>query len=439
MNEYPNLIKSTLQECIDDLASYSYLYSENPHKNFTRKRKLGFAKTIAATLAMQKSTLAHELLNFFDYSDNSPTPSAFCQQRNKITPEAFLTLFEDFSEKISREHTYKGLKLLAVDGSDVNIPRNSSDQDTYIEPKDATGHNVVHLNASFDLLNRVYTQAIVQPIHSANETDAMCAMVDSNPDCKNTLYLADRGYVSWNVLGHLIHNGALFLLRSKAPSSSGSILANFKLSDEQDEFDLEAGKFLTRRQTQNIQSNPELYKRLKAINFDYLPHGSKNLFCVKFRIVKIKLKEPNEDGELFEYILTNLNSYLFPLEEIRKLYHMRWGIETSFRQLKYHVGMIYFHSRKYSLILQEIYSSLIMFDFCQAITAHVAHKDLGKKHVQQTNAAQAIRICMEFYKRVKTNVINVEKLIGRYLQPVRPDRHFKRKMRGQTAEFFVYR
>ena len=72
MNEYPNLIKSTLQECIDDLASYSYLYSENPHKNFTRKRKLGFAKTIAATLAMQKSTLAHELLNFLTILTTAP-------------------------------------------------------------------------------------------------------------------------------------------------------------------------------------------------------------------------------------------------------------------------------------------------------------------------------------------------------------------------------
>ena len=31
---------------------------------------------------------------------------------------------------------------------------------------------------------------------------------------------------------------------------------------------------------------------------------------------------------------------------IKELYHMRWGIETSFRELKYAIGLTSFHSKK---------------------------------------------------------------------------------------------
>ena len=33
---------------------------------------------------------------------------------------------------------------------------------------------------------------------------------------------------------------------------------------------------------------------------------------------------------------------------------MRWGIETSFRSLKYSVGLIHLHAKKPDLVLQEI-------------------------------------------------------------------------------------
>lgn len=32
------------------------------------------------------------------------------------------------------------------------------------------------------------------------------------------------------------------------------------------------------------------------------------------------------------------------MEEIKKLYAMRWGIETSFRELKYAIGLACFHT-----------------------------------------------------------------------------------------------
>ena len=42
--------------------------------------------------------------------------------------------------------------------------------------------------------------------------------------------------------------------------------------------------------------------------------------------------------------------------------------ETSFRELKYHVGLIAFHSKKKDCVIQEIFTSLIMYNFSMLIT-----------------------------------------------------------------------
>ena len=39
---------------------------------------------------------------------------------------------------------------------------------------------------------------------------------------------------------------------------------------------------------------------------------------------------------------------------------MRWGIETSFRELKYAIGLTSFHARKPDFIKQEIYARLLL-------------------------------------------------------------------------------
>ena len=52
-------------------------------------------------------------------------------------------------------------------------------------------------------------------------------------------------------------------------------------------------------------------------------------YDIEFRIVRVRL-----DNGTYICIATNLSEE-FPLEEINKLYRMRWSEETSFRELKY--------------------------------------------------------------------------------------------------------
>ena len=72
-------------------------------------------------------------------------------------------------------------------------------------------------------------------------------------------------------------------------------------------------------------------------------------YDIEFRIVRILL-----DNGTYICIATNLSEEDFPLEEIKKLYRMRWSEETSIRELKYTIGLVNWHSSKYDGILQEL-------------------------------------------------------------------------------------
>ena len=42
---------------------------------------------------------------------------------------------------------------------------------------------------------------------------------------------------------------------------------------------------------------------------------------------------------------------------------LRWGIKTSFRDLKYAIGLVYFHAKKLNSVLQEVHAALLVLNF----------------------------------------------------------------------------
>jgi IS4 transposase len=129
---------------------------------------------------------------------------------------------------------------------------------------------------------------------------------------------------------HIEKKGWKYAIRVKDTSSSG-ILSGLKLPDG--EFDVDIRLILTRRQTNEVKKNPDVYRFLAPFSSTF-EHFDDEGFCpISFRVVRFKLK----NGE-YEAIITNLHREEFPHEKIRELYHMRWGIETSFRELKHTIG-----------------------------------------------------------------------------------------------------
>ena len=69
--------------------------------------------------------MGKELLDYFNFDTNTPTVSAYTQQRAKVLPEAFEYLFKSFTAaNIRNTHNYRGFKLIACDGSNLSIAYN---------------------------------------------------------------------------------------------------------------------------------------------------------------------------------------------------------------------------------------------------------------------------------------------------------------------------
>jgi hypothetical protein len=169
--------------------------------------------------------------------------------------------------------------------------------------------------------------------------------------------------------------------------------------------------------------------------FDYLQVSEKENYPLSFRVIRFPVSD-----NTYEVIITNLSEKDFPLEKIKEIYHMRWGIETSFRELKYAVGLTNFHSKKVAYIIQEIFARLTMYNFCEILTMRVIIKQKDRKYNYQVNFTMAIAICLHYF-RSKNNVSppNVEALIQKNILPVRNGRKDPRKVRAKSAVSFIYR
>ena len=135
---------------------------------------------------------------------------------------------------------------------------------------------------------------------------------------------------------------------------------------DQPEFDipfkLTLGRLMPRQLVAQGLAVPKSYYRIPpTMTFDFLESNSPDFYEISFRIVRLQTDSGNT-----ETLITNLDLDRFPLAALKALYARRWGIETSFRSLKYAVGLIHLHAKKPDLVLQEVFASFLIFNFTQA-------------------------------------------------------------------------
>lgn len=345
MSNYINQVSDSLKNHISELANNPCLFLRNPNVDFSRKRKIDFKTFIGIMMNSGGATMSKELL---DFNKNTPSVSAFTQQRSKVLPEAFEYLFKSFT--------------------DDNLP---------------TTNNY-------------------------------------------------HGYENYNIFAHAIEKGWKFAIRVKDKNSNG-IASGLNLPPN-DEFDIDITQIFSRKNTKTTKNAG--YKWMPANQvFDYLPRKSDKTYELSFRIIRFPI-----GSNSYEIIITNLDRNIFDVKKIKEIYHLRWGIETSFRELKYAIGLTSFHARKPDFIKQEIYARLLLYNYCELITTHVIKQMKNNDKTKQVNFTIAIYICRE-YLRNKRNLSppDVINLIEKHVLPVRPGRKDPRKIKPQASVSFLYR
>ncbi|MBO5559078.1 IS4 family transposase [Ruminococcus sp.] len=437
---YAGKLRNTLSEIIDEICYERSCLSAD--KFFSRRGKFKPQDIFKSLLLMEDRSLSHELLPYFNFKVGTPTPSAFVQARAKILPEGFAELFKRFvsaNTDDNKKYLYKGYRLFAVDGSDSHVPNNPDDPDSYFPNPIGRQYNLFHINAMYDLLRHTYTDVIIQKKRNCNERTAFAEMVNVHKnDNIPIIFTADRGYECYNDMAHIIESGHKFLIRVQDIDKRG-ISSGLDLPDKW--FDTCVTLRLTRRYTQEVIKMRASDNRIKHImtRFDYLPvdydrNEPPQFYELTFRIVRFKVKDT------YEVIMTNLPKEEFSKGEIKKLYGMRWGIENSFRDLKHTIGLNYYHAKKPDSILQEIYSRMVMYNFCQLVTNHVKLKPQkrGRKYIYRINFSQAIQICRNFLKKLVAQA-EVSALIASYVLPIRNGRINPRIKGARRDIYFNYR
>ncbi len=431
MRNYPKALKRRLLDTICQMREELPKYTTDPKRDFTRNRKLSFETLCRTILSMSGQSLNVELQRQFHYDPAAATTSAFVQQRGKLLLAAFEEILRRFTYQNRPIRRWNGYTLLAVDGSHVQIPSNIHDEATYFNStKDGRGYNLLHLNALYDLESQLYLDAVIQDGREEHESRALVELVDRSELTEPAILIADRGYEAYNNMAHIEQKGWKYLIRVK---DKQGILSGLRLPDAL-EFDAVFSYSLSKRLTNRIRQEPQKYRWIPSkVHFDYIRDASDALYPISFRVVRFAVKEG-----LYETVITNLPADRFPPALLRELYHKRWGIETSFRDLKYTLALTHFHAKKRPFIKQEIFSRMTLYNFASLLRLHTIFTQPEGKYLYRVNAAFAAHIAREFLLGF-ISAVKVEPLIAKFLLPVRPGQQKPRNMRVKRPASFQYR
>ena len=432
------MVKTALTESIQEIAKDKSMIVKDAKKMFIRTRKIAFETMIQGFIAMGGGKTKNEITDYFKDGKAIPTESAWIQQRNKIKAEAFRKVLLQFQSRLENNYPQKEYRFIAADGSTVtyfSTPK-YSDSSYYTDPGNSNkGAYSIHVNALYDLEHQTYLDALLQPVRQKDEFSAFCTMVDrQSPDSETkNIYICDRGYCSFNCMAHVIQSGQYFLFRAKDITSKGMTQSMIHTAD--DTFDIRQKLTLVRYHDKKRKDDPNIRFLDPNARFDYIPYGTKNEYSLSFRLIRFPISEDS-----FECIVTNLPEDVFPMDRIKKLYCLRWGIETSFRHLKYNLGLSYTHSYKPDGVMIEIFAKLILFNYTSACLACVSMKEKKERKYQyKANFSAAVHNCrLSLFLGPSISNESLTSLLESLSIPIRDDRsnphlqtaHFRRPHRS---------
>lgn len=370
-------------------------------KDFIRNRKLSFSMNILLILSALKHSIQTGIDQFLIDTDavfDTYSKQAFSKGRQRILPEAFLELHKKSAEFFYNEadyETYFGHRVLAVDGSKINLPYNRELLDIYGSQKSTNGLIQSLVSCLTDVMNNVIIDGIMAPFDSSERELAKQNITNSvNMLTDNDMILFDRGYPSSELMQFLDKNDSKYIMRCDA-TFLGKILKTHIEND-----------FVT------------THKFVKS--------G----ITLTFRVVRF----PISDGTT-EILVTNILDE-FDIADFKQLYNLRWGIEKTYNCIKNKFELESFSGTKPICILQDFYANLMLYN-ALAMVMYENNKELAKKsdtetkYIYKTNENQAVnKIRENLIKAVITEnefararlFTKIRKQLQKEVVPVRPNR-----------------
>lgn len=327
--------------------------------DFTRNRKMGFTKLIAFMINQVKSSTQTALDRFFGLigeQDTRMTQQSFSEARRKLNPEVCRELFLHTVSQIYACDTDKwhGKPVFAVDGSKLQLP----DDTKLLKAFGGIGRNasspVAQASVAYDMLNGVVADAEIEPLSTDERSlaERHVRRIAAMPGLSGSLLIFDRGYPSFRLMSLIESEGLSFLMRLRTKFDVGVDALGC------------------------------------GVHHHVLHQGERELAV---KIVKFTL--PN--GEI-ETLITNFADRRMGMKAFKKLYFMRWPVETKYGEMKLKLEVENFSGRTETAIRQDFFITAMLSNLVSAAANEAqpavdrAREGKGNKHRYKVNVNHAV-------------------------------------------------
>lgn len=277
-----------------------------------------------------------------------PTTGALTQARARLGSDVLKALFERVAKPTSSQGLvgswWRELRLVAIDGTVLDVPDTASNQAHFGRPGSARGEGKgAFPQARVVALAECGTHAIIgAQIGACTTGEAALARGLFRLLDEGMLLLVDRGFCGYDLWSSAAATGAQLCWRTR----SSAVLAVTKEC-----------------------ADGSYHSTLKP------PQGKPGT-PITVRVVEYTLSHPRRghDEPPIRLITTLLDPAAAPAAELAALYSQRWEEENAFDELKTHqrgAGRV-LRSKSPEMVIQEIYAHLLVFYAIRALINQVA-------------------------------------------------------------------
>ena len=402
-------------------------YLLQPHRNFIRNSPLTFQRTVCLINRLVRKSLAVVLARFFHwnvFTDDTATKSAFSQRRKLIKPRFFQDFFAATVQLFYRcfpDHLrWKGKRVFGVDGTGQGLPR-------FERIGQAFGF---HLNqhdrrpstrilATFDVLNKIIYRI---DFHGQDTAEIVPAYQNVAGLPTDAIYIYDQHYASFGLAWLHYRAGSDFVIRM--PLGGANIVKEFVKS--------EAKEVITEAKIKQGRS----YRKLCELGLEPELHAE-----VPVRLVRVEL----DDGTIEVLMTSLLDRKKYSHAEFKDLYHLRWGIETSFLVLKSFLQLALVSATTQPGVEQDLWASFAFFNQQSALvyaadeavrqqTGHRQHEYRINRNVTAGLLRDSLgRIYLGGPNEWRAKTLVLLKQFPKYTEAYRPNRDQERLRKHMRA------
>lgn len=413
-------IEKLIEQIRNRIFDRSYMEEyRTSEKAFTRKRKLTFVSLVLLQLNMLKRSLQKELVHFFDLI-KSPvhiTKSAFSQSRKQLKPEAFLDLNDTLVNGFYEEYDYQtwyGHRLLAIDGSTLNLPNSDEIIEYFGIQKNQTDIPLAmaRISSCYDLLNEIIVEPAIAP-YKMSEYELAVQHLEKLG--REDLVVFDRGY------------GAIwlfFLLKRRGIGFITRIQKNL--------FPKIWGSEWTDKVITISTCSKESKEQIRRHGLIFKP--------IKVRIIKVKLNT----GETEVLVTSLLDNKKYEESVFEQLYALRWGIEGKYNHLKNHVEIENFSGMSSIAVRQDFFANAFIENLRSIIArdaqVEVDAAKINAEHQYKVNRNLSLGFLKDELVRILMSdepncVEKIKKLFTLEPVSIRKGRHYDRKFHTSLRRF----